>query len=210
MITEGLWRSHFGEDPAIVGRPVTVAGTVQTIVGVVPEESVPSNADFFTPLRIDLAQEDRSNHLAQVLGALRPGARRMVSPGYFAPMRIPIVRGEFFSGHTEADRSTMIVSASMAQRLWGTSDVVGRQVAAGPAGIFTIIGVVGDVRNLELALAPEPTMYISTARFTWATMTWSFAAASAASRTGRRSSGPWCASSIRSSRSSTFSRPMTV
>jgi putative ABC transport system permease protein len=98
-------------------------------------------------------------------------AWRMVSPGYFRTMRIPLIRGALFSGNIRADERAMIVSSTMARRIWGTDDIVGRQVVAGPAGTFTIVGVVGDARNLDLALEPDPTMYISTSRFTWATMT---------------------------------------
>ena len=59
----------------------------------------------------------------------------------------------------------------MARRIWGDADPVGRQIQAGPNGRFTVVGVVGDVRNLDLSLNPAPTMYLSTARFIWPTMT---------------------------------------
>lgn len=95
---------------------------------------------------------------------------RMVSPGYFSTLRVPLIAGQLFTGNTKADDRSMIVSTSMARRIWGTDGVIGRQIAVNPVGTFTIVGVVGDVRNLGLALDPEPTMYISTARFTWPTM----------------------------------------
>jgi predicted permease len=95
---------------------------------------------------------------------------RMVSPGYFSTLRVPLIAGQLFTGNTKADDRSMIVSAAMARRIWGTDDPIGRQVAVNPVGTFTIVGVVGDVRLLDLALDPEPTMYISTARFTWPTM----------------------------------------
>jgi putative ABC transport system permease protein len=55
--------------------------------------------------------------------------------------------------------------------MWGDADPIGRQILAGPNGRFTVVGVVGDVRNLDLSLTPAPTMYLSTARFVWPTMT---------------------------------------
>ena len=96
---------------------------------------------------------------------------RMVSPGYFKAMRIPLLRGRYFEPSGDADKQTLIVSATMARRMWGDVDPIGRQVKAGPNGIFTIVGLVGDVRNLDLSLTPAPTMYLSTARFMWPTMT---------------------------------------
>jgi putative ABC transport system permease protein len=96
---------------------------------------------------------------------------RMVSPGYFKTMRIPLLRGRYFEPAGDADKQTLIVSVAMARRMWGDADPIGRQIKAGPNGIFTIVGLVGDVRNLDLSLTPAPTMYLSTARFLWPTMT---------------------------------------
>ena len=96
---------------------------------------------------------------------------RMVSPGYFSTLRIPLVAGQLFTGNTQADERSIIVSAAMARRIWGTDSAIGRQLAINPVGTFTVVGVVGDVRNIDLAQDPDPTMYISTARFTWPTMT---------------------------------------
>jgi putative ABC transport system permease protein len=96
---------------------------------------------------------------------------RMVSPGYFKALQIPLVRGELFTGNPSSDDSRMIVSAAMARAIWGEENAIGRQIAAGPGEKFTVIGIVGDVRNLDLAREPAPTMYISTARYQWPTMT---------------------------------------
>jgi putative ABC transport system permease protein len=95
---------------------------------------------------------------------------RMVSPGYFNAMGIPLLRGRTF---TDEDRqggaNVMIVSADMARRFWPDEDPVGRMLVAGDS--YRIIGVVGDVRNLNLATDPRPTMYLSTTQFVWPTMT---------------------------------------
>jgi ABC-type antimicrobial peptide transport system permease subunit len=59
----------------------------------------------------------------------------------------------------------------MARRIWGRTDAVGREIRVSPIGNFRVIGIVGDVRNLQLAQEPNPTMYISTARYLWPAMT---------------------------------------
>jgi ABC-type antimicrobial peptide transport system permease subunit len=59
----------------------------------------------------------------------------------------------------------------MARRIWGDGDPIGRQISAGPNGTFTVLGVVGDVRNLDLAISPAPTMYLPATRYVWPTMT---------------------------------------
>jgi putative ABC transport system permease protein len=96
---------------------------------------------------------------------------RMVSPGYFKALQIPLLQGGTFAGSAARDDHSIIVSATLARQIWGDENVLGRQIAAGPEGAFTIIGVVGDVRNLQLSVPPAPTMYISSAQYQWSTMT---------------------------------------
>ncbi len=95
---------------------------------------------------------------------------RMVSPDYFRAMRIPLLRGANFRGDA-SDARRLIASAAMARRIWGDDDPVGRQIKAGPNGVFTVIGVAADVRNLDLSIDPAPTMYLPASQFTWPTMT---------------------------------------
>ena len=97
---------------------------------------------------------------------------RMVSPGYFAAMGIPILRGRAFTSEDrEGQAPTMIVSADMAKRFWPGEDPVGKTIVAGSGDAFRIVGVAGDVRNLDLATDPRPTMYIPTSQILWPTMT---------------------------------------
>jgi putative ABC transport system permease protein len=97
---------------------------------------------------------------------------RMVSPDYFRAMRIPLLRGRYFSPAEGSDnKGTLIITAEMARRIWGDGDPIGRQVKAGPNGVFTVIGVVGNVRNLDLSLSPAPTMYLPTSHYLWPSMT---------------------------------------
>ena len=96
---------------------------------------------------------------------------RMVSPDYFRAMRIPLRRGRYFTETGTGDQASLIASATMARRIWGDEDPIGKQIQAGPNGVFTVVGVVGDVRNLDLALSPAPTMYLPATRFVWPTMT---------------------------------------
>ena len=96
---------------------------------------------------------------------------RMVSPDYFRAMRIPLRGGRFFSETGTGDQTALIASATMARRIWGDENPIGKQIKAGPNGVFTVVGVVDDVRNLDLALSPAPTMYLPATRFVWPTMT---------------------------------------
>jgi putative ABC transport system permease protein len=78
---------------------------------------------------------------------------RMVSGSYFKTMSIGLLRGRAF---TDADGPTSppvaIVSEATAKKLWGDADPIGRSFyrAADPKTLFTVVGVVGDVRNTAL------------------------------------------------------------
>ena len=74
-----LWQSHFGGDPAIVGRAVTIEGEPHDVVGVMarrfrpPEALVGDRVDLWVPLDFtgELFQ-DRHVHVLQVAGKLPP------------------------------------------------------------------------------------------------------------------------------------------
>jgi len=72
---------------------------------------------------------------------------RYVTPGYFATLGIPIVRGR---GFREEDRApaehAIILSESLARKLFPNEDAVGKRVKTD--GWATVIGVARDVRDL--------------------------------------------------------------
>jgi putative ABC transport system permease protein len=78
---------------------------------------------------------------------------RMVSGSYFRTMSVPLLHGRAF---TDADGPTSppvaIVSQDTAKKIWGNADPIGRTFyrAADPKIVFTVVGVVGDVRNTTL------------------------------------------------------------
>lgn len=98
---------------------------------------------------------------------------RSVSPGHFKAMGIPLLRGRDF---TDADGPAptlpvMIVSQSTAKRFWGDSDPIGHTLrrSAAPAIAFTIVGVVGDVRDAALN-QESPTLYYPVGFRVWPLM----------------------------------------
>jgi hypothetical protein len=87
---------------------------------------------------------------------------RYVPPGYFAALRIPIVRGRAF---TERDRDpaafTAILSESMARRMFPYESPIGKRILKGPQGEWTtVIGVARDVTNLGRSRESWPEFYI--------------------------------------------------
>ena len=96
-----------------------------------------------------------------------PHARiRMVTPGFFAVLGVPLLAGRDF---TDADRAendpVVIVSESIAQRLFPSRDALNRRVAwtdSGPPFCKTpcrIVGVVADVDDVNVVPGPAMTIY---------------------------------------------------
>ena len=78
VISERLWRSRFGADPAIVGKDVRLDGRAHRIVGVASRDArYPPEADVWTPLALDAYQGvARTNGFLSVLARVRPGVTR--------------------------------------------------------------------------------------------------------------------------------------
>jgi predicted permease len=86
------------------------------------------------------------------------------SGGYFRAMGIPLVRGRTFTASDDANSPpTAIISETMAKRFWPGIDPVGRtfHLDGDSATRFTVVGIVGDVREASLERDPTPQMYLS-------------------------------------------------
>ena len=119
---------------------------------------------------LPLADGDSSNPVLPVgPTVLAPGEAvqsswRLVDGGYFDAMRIPLVRGRTFAGLSPAQAcQSIVLSASLARRLFGDADPIGRQVDQINPGEhrLTVICVVSDVRYRSLGAAPAPSFYFS-------------------------------------------------
>lgn len=87
-----------------------------------------------------------------------------VSPGYFAAMGIRLLKGRDFTAADNAGAPrVVIVSESVARRVWPNEEAVGKRVSMsdkpGPGDWLTVVGVVNDVvQDEELSL--HSTMYL--------------------------------------------------
>lgn len=91
---------------------------------------------------------------------------RIISPGYFDTMGIPLLGGRQISEQdTATTPNVAVISETMARRFWSGEDAIGKRIAAGrvqtPDDWIQVIGVVKDVRQFELTMDPKPQMYLS-------------------------------------------------
>jgi len=89
---------------------------------------------------------------------------RLISPGYFPSMRIPLLRGREFNDSDSPDtHGVVIISQAMANRFWPNEDPLGKHLTMTfyPDKSREVIGVVADVKLDSLdALASPSTVYM--------------------------------------------------
>ena len=89
---------------------------------------------------------------------------RIVSPGYFGVLGIPLLAGRSFAEHDTADRPHVaIVNEEMARRFWPGRNPIGAQIRSGSgprSAVATIVGIAGNVRPvLQREMVPQ--IYVS-------------------------------------------------
>lgn len=120
----------------------------------------------------DVTPEERAAS-APESGLTRAGWRS-VTPGFFETLRIPLLRGR---GFTAADRDgaagVVVVSKSLADRLWPGETAVGRRLYWGGTTGRTreVVGVVGDIRDVTLDAPVTPMLYLPYAQLPLDAMT---------------------------------------
>jgi predicted permease len=97
---------------------------------------------------------------------------RVASAGYFRAMNIPLVKGRLFDERdTRESPHVAVISEALAKKRWPNEDPIGKVIQFGNMDgdlhPFTIIGVVGDVREESLATDPQPTFYADYRQRPW-------------------------------------------
>ncbi|MDQ2930963.1 MAG: ABC transporter permease [Gemmatimonadota bacterium] len=89
---------------------------------------------------------------------------QVVDGNYFDAMNIPVLSGrDFRDGDAPDAQHVGMISASLAKAKWPNESPIGKVIQYGNMDgdlrPFTVIGVVGDVRDASLAAEPQPTFY---------------------------------------------------
>jgi predicted permease len=98
---------------------------------------------------------------------------RSVTPGYFAAIGVPLRKGRLIA-ETDGEQApnVVVITETMARRIWPGADPLGQQITVGgnAATPWTVVGVVGDIRDQLLEQEPEPMMYLSFQQVPWSSM----------------------------------------
>jgi len=95
---------------------------------------------------------------------------RVATPGYFETIGVPLVRGRLFSPSDDAGAPKVaLINEELARRYFAEDDPIGRRLKIGgvrseDAPWWTIVGVVGSVRDNRLDKAPDPEAYVPSAQ----------------------------------------------
>jgi len=92
---------------------------------------------------------------------------RIVTPGFFETMAIPIVRGRgFTAGDSIEGLKVVLISRTAARQFWGDEDPVGKRIAFAHDPEWRVIaGVTGDVKYLGLDRDSAPEIYLPATQY---------------------------------------------
>jgi putative ABC transport system permease protein len=96
--------------------------------------------------------------------------RYAVTPGYFAAMRIPLRQGRLLDARDAPGAPRVaVVNESFARRRFPKGDAIGQRLRSGPeeGDWYTVVGVVGDVRQASVGLIQSDAIYVSPLQWHW-------------------------------------------
>jgi len=96
--------------------------------------------------------------------------RYAVTPDYFAAMHIPLLRGRLLDAHDVSGAPRAVVlNESFAKRRFPKGDALGQRLQFGPeeGQWYSVVGVVGDVRQTSLSLGDENAIYTTIGQWHW-------------------------------------------
>lgn len=87
-----FWQRQFGGDPGVLGRRMTLDGTVRTVIGVMPRRFMWRGADVYIPMVPRHGEAVEGVHEAHVLGRLKPGVTAAQAEADLRPIMEDLAR----------------------------------------------------------------------------------------------------------------------
>jgi len=140
-------------------------GAVQQIPGVTAAaftSQLPLSGDF-DGYGVQFENDPNANATGSAL-------RYAVTPSYFATMRIPLLHGRLLGAEDRAGAPrAALINESFAKREFPHDDPIGKRLGFGPSDgrLYTIVGVVGDVKQSSLADGETDAIYLTPTQWHW-------------------------------------------
>jgi putative ABC transport system permease protein len=163
--TNNILTMHFSLPEAQYGKPLQriaffddLLARVRALPGVEAAglvRAVPGEG-YFGDAGIAVAE-----HPPLAQGQTQLAIARSADPGYFAAIKIPLLRGRTFGSDQRLDAAhEAIISAEFArQYFFPNEDPIGKHLITLGHRSYEVVGIVGDTRY-ELSSPPEPTLYV--------------------------------------------------
>jgi predicted permease len=151
LLSHETWQRHFGGDPGVLGRPVTLSGRAHTVVGVLPAGlRIPfsdwgeQRVDAWVPMAADAADAGRRSDYLRVVGRLVPGASLEQAQAVLAGVASRLARE-----YPDTNTGMEVRVLSLHEELVGNSRQ-GLLLFMGAVGLLLLIAC-ANVANLMLA-----------------------------------------------------------
>ena len=135
------------------GRPGIESAAAGTLV---PFSNAGGSLEFFVDGRRDPSSKD-----------VPFAAVNAVTSAYAATLGLRVVEGRFVNSSDTADAPKIaVINQTLASRHFGGRSAIGRTLLLGPSSpdLWTIVGIVGNVKNYETSDSGEPQIYLSWAQ----------------------------------------------
>jgi len=150
VLSDKLWRSDFGADPRVIGRPISLNGKDYSVVGVAPPSlTYPSAPDIWVPFVFESWMTDPDNrgaHFMTGIARLRPGVSERA-----AKRDMAAVGARLQAEYPKSNATFGGTAESLQQSLVG--DVRGILLTMFGAVTFVLLIACANVANLLLVRA---------------------------------------------------------
>lgn len=148
VISAALWQQHFGGDPNVIGRDVTLNYEPYQIVGVMPGGfTFPEHAQLWVPMAFTAADlQNHNSHFLHVYGLLKPGV-----PFKTGLQDLQAIANQLKVERPETNTNVGVVMETMRNQLVGDLRLALVLLLAGVACVLLI--ACGNVAGLMMARA---------------------------------------------------------
>jgi putative ABC transport system permease protein len=150
LISEGLWTRIFGNDPEIIGKPISLSADLYTIIGIVGDDYHPEDLgpvpEVYTPFQLDPDSADQG-HYFRSAGRLKDGVTLEQAKAKFA-----LAADEFKARFPAAMQANQSFSVQPMRETFVTNVRPILMVLLGAVG-FVLLIACANVANLLLVRA---------------------------------------------------------